>query len=195
MYRGHSKNTLDGKVYKLHTYIIPIYLILGFYIVVFTLNFCFLGSELRNWLLFFSLPVLRGILPTQFFSHLAKLVVSIYIYSSDAISEQDFLLGRCLLREFYCDFSTLYGNYIHPHNSIYLSTSMLSAILMLDIRATTMNVHLLSHLPDCVYQWGPLWAYSCFHFENMNGKLKNLFHGTKNMSKQVKLCCSVYLTL
>ena len=33
---------------------------------------------------------------------------------------------------------------------------------------TTVNVHLLNHLPVCVKKWGPLWAYSCFHFENMN---------------------------
>ena len=48
-----------------------------------------------------------------------------------------------------------------------------------------MNIHLLSHLVDCVKCWGPLWAYSCFVYETMNGHLKKLFHGTKNMSKQV----------
>lgn len=50
-----------------------------------------------------------------------------------------------------------------------------------------MNVHLLQHLPDCVRLWGPLWAYWCFHFENLNGYLKSLFHGTRDMSKQVLL--------
>ena len=48
-----------------------------------------------------------------------------------------------------------------------------------------MNVHLLSHLTDCVRDWGPLWSYSCFTFESANNSLKKLFHGTKNMSKQV----------
>ena len=48
-----------------------------------------------------------------------------------------------------------------------------------------MNVHLLQHLPECVRLWGPLWAYSCFHFENLNGFLKSLFHGTRDMTKQV----------
>lgn len=49
-----------------------------------------------------------------------------------------------------------------------------------------MNVHMLQHLPECdVKRWGPLWAYTCFHFETMNGYLKFLFHGTKDMSKQV----------
>ena len=36
----------------------------------------------------------------------------------------------------------------------------------------TMNVHLLKHIPACVANWGPLWAYSYFHFESVNGHLK-----------------------
>jgi len=29
-----------------------------------------------------------------------------------------------------------------------------------------MNVHLLGHLSESVREWGPMWAYSCCHFEN-----------------------------
>ena len=50
-----------------------------------------------------------------------------------------------------------------------------------------MNVHLLEHLTAIVKKWGPLWVYSCFHYENMNGCLKYLFHGTKEKTKQVYL--------
>ena len=61
------------------------------------------------------------------------------------------------------------------------------------VKPTTMNVHLLMHLPDCVKSWGPLWAYSCFHFENLNGYLKFLFHGTRDMTKQVyTMLCSFF---
>ena len=48
-----------------------------------------------------------------------------------------------------------------------------------------MNMHMLSHLAKCVSDWGPLWAYSCFSFESSNHNLKKLFHGSKDMSKQV----------
>lgn len=48
-------------------------------------------------------------------------------------------------------------------------------LIVLGVKATSMNVHLLRHLHKCVQQWGPLWAYSCFHFENLNGVLKSLF--------------------
>ena len=48
-----------------------------------------------------------------------------------------------------------------------------------------MNVHLLIHLTQCVYDWGPLWSYSCFAFESANNNIKKMFHGSKNMTKQV----------
>ena len=38
----------------------------------------------------------------------------------------------------------------------------------------TMNVHCLIHLSKIVRNWGPLWAYSCFGFESMNGHLTRL---------------------
>ena len=65
--------------------------------------------------------------------------------------------------------------------SLCLFTEIVSVLYYIYIgeKRTTMNVHLLSHLVDCVKRWGPLWAYSCFVYETMNGHLKKLFHGTK----------------
>ena len=60
-----------------------------------------------------------------------------------------------------------------------------------DDKNVTMNVHLVSHLADCVRNWGPLWSYTCFVFESMNGHLKKLFHGTRDMTKQVNYWCVV----
>ena len=58
-----------------------------------------------------------------------------------------------------------------------------------------MNVHLLSHLAETVRSWGPLWAYSCFSFEGMNGYMKTFFHGTREMSTQVNIYTTVVCTL
>ena len=49
----------------------------------------------------------------------------------------------------------------------------------------TANVHLLLHLTECVRELGPLWVYSCFHFESQNGILKSLVHGTQHVEKQI----------
>lgn len=93
--------TLAGKVYTcilLHASLCTIY---G--------NLCrFRITELAT---FFAIPVLRDILPTPFLTHLDLLVASVYIFSSQLISEEDFQLARCLLQQFYEEFSDLYGMY------------------------------------------------------------------------------------
>lgn len=58
-----------------------------------------------------------------------------------------------------------------------------------------MNVHLLSHLATCVYNCGPVWCNSCFGFESRNADLKRLFHGSRDMSRQVAMCMEVMIVL
>lgn len=67
------------------------------------------GAELRNWLLFYSLPTLHGILPKEYFDHLALLVSAIFLFSSQQISLADLDIGKGLLQQFYKDFADLYG--------------------------------------------------------------------------------------
>ena len=52
-------------------------------------------------------------------------------------------------------------------------------------RYMTLNTHSLLHLPKCVKDLGPLWAYSCFAFESLNGQLLKLFHGTQAVEMQI----------
>ena len=143
----------------------------------------FTGAELRNWLLFFSLPVLREILPKEYLSHLVLLICAIFIFTSENISHDRYTIARGLLIQFHKEFSDLYGKYVPMH--ILQHYSFLFFHAFIGVKATSMNVHLLQHLPECVCLWGPLWAYSCFHFENLNGFIKSLFHGTRDMTKQV----------
>ena len=49
----------------------------------------------------------------------------------------------------------------------------------------TANFHTLAHLCDCVQDWGPLWCYSTFGFENLNGCLHKYAHGTGNVLPQL----------
>ena len=48
------------------------------------------------------------------------------------------------------------------------------------------NVHLLLHFADSVRCLGPLWAHSVFPFEDANGWLGDLYHGTRDPQKQVR---------
>jgi hypothetical protein len=71
--------------------------------------FTFTGSELRNWLLFYSLPVLKDVLPNPYLSHYSMLVAALSLLSSDKVSLSDIDAAAEYLRQFYQRFHDLYG--------------------------------------------------------------------------------------
>ncbi|KAK3911121.1 4'-phosphopantetheinyl transferase B, mitochondrial, partial [Frankliniella fusca] len=93
------------------------------------------ASELRAFLLFYSLPALENYLQPKYFQHWLLLVAAIYLLLKDSISVDDLNASEIMLRCFVRDVSTLY------HKKFY-----------------TYNVHTLLHLPLLVRRWGPLWS-------------------------------------
>ena len=140
--------------------------------------------EWQYWLLFYSLPLLVGILPTTFCIHYCALVCGVAILLGDNISQQDLHKAQALLNEFCQHSGDLYGLFITT-NLITILLNWLLFFFSTGYRAQTMNVHLLRHLVWQVKNWGPLWSYSCFPFESVNGEIRKLFHGTRDMSEQV----------
>ena len=47
------------------------------------------------------------------------------------------------------------------------------------------NSHQLIHLALIVARWSPLWASSAFIFEDNNGFLSNVVHGTQSLSTEL----------
>lgn len=75
-------------------------------------NMCFnniAGSELQAWLLYYSLPVLHGILPSPYLAHLSLLVAAVHILMSARIHRSDLSIAHQFLDTFYKQSSTLYG--------------------------------------------------------------------------------------
>lgn len=120
------------------------------------------ASELRNWLLFYSLPCLLDLLPSVYLTHFSCLVEATYILLSEGLSFQDLERADVLLRKFVSNVQKLYGD-----------------------NAMSLNVHNLTHLTHFVKQWGPLWGWSCFAFESFNGEIKRSVHGTGIVCKQI----------
>ncbi|PIK56884.1 hypothetical protein BSL78_06210 [Apostichopus japonicus] len=114
------------------------------------------ASEFRSWILFYSLPVLKGVLPSAYLAHMLLLVHAIWMLLQDSVKEHEISLCEIILVKFVIQMKELYG----AHNMSY-------------------NVHLLLHLADTVRNCGPLWSNSCFPFEGYNRKIKSLFHGTR----------------
>ncbi|XP_038150334.1 uncharacterized protein LOC119789497 isoform X2 [Cyprinodon tularosa] len=120
------------------------------------------ASEWRAFLLFYSLPVLKGILPARFWNHLFLLVFGIYTLLQHTIKTESILVAELALKKFVIVFQRLYGK-----NNM------------------TFNIHLLTHTAHSVKQWGPLWATSTFSFESNMGTLKKYFNGTQYVPSQI----------
>lgn len=64
---------------------------------------------------------------------------------------------------------------------------MFASVAILGTNLCGLNFHYLRHLSDQVLNWGPLWSLSCFHFEDVNGWVKQYGHGSGNVSHQVNI--------
>ncbi|KAJ7382408.1 hypothetical protein OS493_035249 [Desmophyllum pertusum] len=60
-------------------------------------------SELKAWLLYYSLPILVKVLPEKYVVHFALLVEGIHILLSDDISPTDLDVAETILDKFYED--------------------------------------------------------------------------------------------
>ena len=131
------------------------------------------ATELQSWLLFYALPCLVGILPDRYLRHFSYLSEAIYILLGDHITNTLLCRAEHLLGKFYSSFSELYG-----------------------AGSCGLNVHnTCIHLVYYVKLWGPLWAWSCFGFEDNNAMLLQAVHGTGMVTKQIMWHKQVEATL
>ena len=73
------------------------------------------ATEYRNWLLHYSVPVLKGVLPGHYFLHYTLLVTAIAILVSDRITPEQLKLADELLDNFCKLMPELYGEYVTLH--------------------------------------------------------------------------------
>ena len=121
------------------------------------------ATELQAWLLFYGIPCLMNILPDKYLSHFALLSEGVHILLGNAITTEQLQRARSLLRQFYKMYHELYPDC-----------------------TCGLNIHNIGdHIVDYVERWGPLWAWSCFPFEDANAMLLQSVHGTGLVTKQV----------
>lgn len=108
----------------------------------------FKASQFRHFLIYFY-PALDGILDRKYLNHFRLLSSSIYMLLKPEISMEERKKARENMNRYVNEYQDLYGK-----------------------SQMTMNVHGLKHLVDTVEDMGPLWAYSMFAFESLNGRLK-----------------------
>ncbi|KAE8752310.1 hypothetical protein FOCC_FOCC001103 [Frankliniella occidentalis] len=130
------------------------------------------ASEFRSFLFYVSLVLLQGVLKPHVYNHFALFVKGVALLNSSSISPSDIVTAGTLLRQFVQEFQVIYGVDNMSH-----------------------NVHMCTHLDHVVRLLGPLWATSCFQFEDINGRLKNLIHGTRHVGLQIHSKLSLMTSL
>ena len=116
------------------------------------------ASEFRSFLLYYFLLVMIGVLPSFQFQHFYMLSHAIYLLLQTHINDQDIILAKRYLFLFVYHFDQIYPRHY-----------------------MTINIHSLLHLHETVKDLGPLYVYSLFHFEDKNGYILKLVHGTQNI--------------
>lgn len=71
------------------------------------------GSELQNWLLYYSVPVLKDTLPEKYFQHYLLLVIGFHLLLGEEVSQHQLEIADFCLKNFYVEFSELYGKKIY----------------------------------------------------------------------------------
>ena len=121
------------------------------------------ASELQHWLLYYSIPSVQSFLPEEYLDNLCFLVNGIYLLLADSLTNEEIDQAEMSLAKFQISFQHLYG----PENC-------------------GLNVHNIGcHLADYVRRHGPLWAWSCFGFEDVNGIMLKSAHGTGDVSRNL----------
>lgn len=120
------------------------------------------ASDWRNWMLFYSPIVLKGRIPKPHYDHWMKFVEMLHYLLGPCVSIENIINMQKEMMKFLVEYKDFYGE-----------------------EYMTYNAHLLLHLVDSVKNWGPLWGYSLFPFESMNGTLGRFVNGTRYAHLQI----------
>ncbi len=114
----------------------------------------------------------------EYYEHYILYLEAMWLLLQSTPTFQDINKAETLLQHFCFKFATYYGKTMACMHAV-----IIYLVIASGQQYYTANVHLLLHFADCVRYLGPLWAHSAF--ENLNGWLMGLFHGTKYPEKQI----------
>ena len=120
------------------------------------------GSEWKHFVISYGPTVLKNILKPAYYRHFLLYSEACFILNQTTITQDDLFRAGENLDSFVEQFQSLYG-----------------------LRNMSSNIHLLLHCVECVRRWGPLWAYSAYGFEHLNGNLLQMFNGTQAVEQQI----------
>lgn len=125
------------------------------------------ASEFKHFLIHYSMPCLKDLLPLIFYKHWSLLVYVINVFDSETIEPEALEKATRTINKFVKNTEVLYG-----------------------MELMKFNVHLLLHIPNSVKDFGALWAWSTFPYESYNSVLRSMLHSFQIILQQI---CKSYL--
>ena len=122
----------------------------------------FTADQWKAWVLIFSPVVLKGILPTEHMHCWLIFVKACRLVCTRLLKKDHIRVAHQLFLLFCKKFEELYG-----------------------WQQCTPNMHMHTHLRDCLEDYGPVYAFWCYAFERYNGILGSYHTNYRNIGKQI----------
>ncbi len=122
----------------------------------------FTAEQWKEWVTVFSPYALFDLLPSDHYNLWLKFFKACKLICTPMVNLRDFASSQSLLVDFYHGFEKLFGN-----------------------RRMTPNMHLHTHLADCIFDYGPVCEFWLFSFERYNRILGKYY--TNNKSIEIQL--------
>lgn len=122
------------------------------------------ASELRSILLYYSLSIFQDLLPAVYHRHYTLLVYAITKFNGSKITEAEYRSATNAIRTFVFDVQNLYKEGYMKYNV---------------------------HLPESVKNFGALWVWSAFPYEDYNHILRKMLFSSRCVVQQI---CKSYLS-
>ena len=122
----------------------------------------FTAEQWKTWVVIFSPFALFGHLPDSHYRCWLKFVKACRILCQPMIRISDVGIAHDLLVKFCRDVERVYGK-----------------------ERITPNMHMHTHLADCILDYGPIYSFWLFSFERYNGILGNYYTNNKSIELQI----------
>lgn len=121
----------------------------------------FTAEEWKNWTLYYSPLVLRGVITEVHYNCWQKFVLACTFLCKPFITKDEIAKAEGLFFRFGEQVERMYG-----------------------LQIITPNMHLHGHLADCVLDYGPVQGFWCFAFERFNGIISDISTNNKSIELQ-----------
>ncbi|KAK3907152.1 Superoxide-generating NADPH oxidase heavy chain subunit B [Frankliniella fusca] len=120
------------------------------------------GHEWYHWIMIYSIPCLKKILPNKYLNHWSKLSYALALLMQNSVAKSEVVYANRYLNSFVSEIDNLYG-----------------------AQHVTFSVHLLTHLTQSVEDFGQPWCHSAFIYEAVNAEIKDLVKSSNGAIFQI----------